>query len=78
MIRNEEIGRRLVEANAVDFGAIGKLVGELGPELAVSGGGSRITLVGKHIILACFIQPGDFGERVGRLENLAVTEAMGQ
>jgi hypothetical protein len=78
MIRNEEIGKRLIAANAIDFKAIGNIVTELAPELAVSGIGSRIVLVGRNVILACILQAGDFGERVGNLERLGVGEALNQ
>jgi hypothetical protein len=79
MIRNEEIGKRLVAAKAIDFKAIGNLVAELGPELAVSGVGQRILLVGRPVIIACIMPAaGEFGERVGALENLAVSEALKQ
>jgi hypothetical protein len=77
MIRNEEIGKRMVEAKVIDFKALGNLVAELGPELAVSGIGQRIVLVGRPIIIACLMPlPGESGERVGALENLAVSEAL--
>lgn len=77
-IRNEEIGRRMIEANVIDFKAIGNLVAELAPELAVSGIGQRIVLVGRPVILACILQAGEFGERVGHLGNLAVSEALSE
>jgi hypothetical protein len=78
-MRNEEIGRRLVEANAFDFKAIGNLVTELSPELAVSGMGMRILLVGRPVIIACLMPAGDFGERVGRLvERAALSEELQQ
>jgi hypothetical protein len=75
-MRNEEIARRMIDANAFDFKVIGNLVAELAPELAVSGIGQRIVLVGRPIILACILQAGDFGERIGRLDRLAVSEAL--
>jgi hypothetical protein len=78
-VRNEEIGRRLIEANAIDFKAIGNLVSELGPELAVSGIGTRIFLVGRPVILACLMPAGEFGERLGRLvERSALAEELQQ
>jgi hypothetical protein len=78
-MRNEEIGRRLIEANAIDFKAIGNLVSELAPELAVSGIGTRILLVGRPIIIACLMPAGEFGERVGRLvERAAIGEELQQ
>jgi hypothetical protein len=77
-VRNEEIGKRLIAAKAIDFKAIGNLVTELAPELAVSGIGSRIVLVGRPVILACILQAGEFGERLGSLERLAVGEALQQ
>lgn len=75
-IRNEEIGRRLIASKAIDFKAIGTLVAELAPELAVSGIGHRIVLVGRPVILACILQAGEFGERVGILGDLGVSEAL--
>jgi hypothetical protein len=75
-MRNEEIAKRLVASKAIDFKAIGNLVTELAPELAVSGIGHRIVLVGRPVILACILQAGEFGERVGLLGNLAVSEAL--
>lgn len=75
-IRNDEIGRRLIASKAIDFKAIGNLVAELSPELAVSGIGHRIVLVGRPVILACILQAGEFGERVGILGDLGVSEAL--
>jgi hypothetical protein len=75
-LRNEEIGRRLIAAKAFDFKAIGNLVAELAPELAVSGIGHRIILIGRPVITACILQAGEFGERVGVLGNLGVSEAL--
>ncbi len=78
-MRNEEIGRRLVEANAIDFKAIGNLISELGPELAVSGIGTRLFLVGRPVIIACLMPAGEFGERVGSLvERAAVASELQQ
>jgi hypothetical protein len=77
IVRNEEIGRRLIDANVIDFKALGNLVNELGPELAVSGIGARFVLVGRPVILACLMPAGEFGERVGRLvERAAVAEEL--
>ena len=75
-MRNEEIGRRLIAAKAIDFKAIGNVVAELAPQLAVSGIGHRIVLVGRPVILACILQAGEFGERVGILGDLGVSEAL--
>jgi hypothetical protein len=75
-MRNEEIAKRLVASKAIDFKAIGNLVAELAPELAVSGIGHRIILVGRPVILACILQAGEFGERIGALASLATSEAM--
>jgi hypothetical protein len=77
-LRNEDIGRKLIAAKAIDFQAIGNLVAELGPELAVSGIGQRIILVGKPIILACILQAGEFNERVGNIAGRAVSEVLNQ
>jgi hypothetical protein len=75
-MKNEEIGRRLIAAKAIDFRAIGNVVAELAPELAVSGIGHRIVLIGRPVITACILQAGDFGERIGSLGNLGVSEAL--
>jgi hypothetical protein len=75
-MRNEEIGKRLIAANAIDFKAIGNLVTELAPELAVSGIGHRIVLVGRPVMVACILGPADPSERVGALGNLPVSEAL--
>jgi hypothetical protein len=77
-LKNEDIGKKLIEAKAIDFKAIGNLVAELAPELVVSGIGHRIVLFGRPVILACMIGPGDVAERVGVLGNLGVSEALKQ
>jgi hypothetical protein len=75
-IRNDEIGRRLIASKAIDFKAVGNLVAELAPELAVSGIGHRIVLIGRPVILACILQAGEFGEKVGILGDLGISEAL--
>ena len=68
---NDEIVKRLIDAKAIDFGAMAKVFGELGPTLATSGGLQGI-LVGKLNIIACFL-PADMRvpSMIGELGNLA-------
>lgn len=54
-MENEAIAARFLEAKAVDFNAIGKLVTTLGPELAVSKVGPKFVLVGRPFIVACML-----------------------
>jgi len=75
-LKNEDIGKKLIEAKAIDFKAIGNIVTELAPELTVSGIGHRIVLIGRPVILACILGPGDAAERVGALGTLGVSEAL--
>ena len=77
-MRNAEIGRRLIESNAIDFRAIGNLVSELGPELAVSGVGHRFILVGRPVILACLMPANGEGGVGALIERQAVTETMSE
>ena len=70
-MKNEEIVRRLIDAKAIDFDAIGKVIGEIGPELATSDG-LRGVLIGRPNIIACLLPPDSrIGEVTGELRNLA-------
>jgi len=70
-MKNEEIVKRFIEAKAIDFGAIGNLVKELGPALSVDKIGYRIVLSGRPFIIACLMPAGDIRELVGELRNVA-------
>jgi hypothetical protein len=68
---NEEIVRRLVDAHAIDFAALGKVFGELGPALTATDG-LRGVLFGRPSIIACLMPAGPEGAAVvGELRNLA-------
>jgi hypothetical protein len=58
-ISHEEIAERFVQAKVVDFSAMGKLVAELGPALAVGDQGWHGVSFGKWNILACFWRADD-------------------
>jgi hypothetical protein len=55
----EAIAARFLEERAIDFEAIGRLVANLGPELAVSKLGPKLVLSGGHFILACMMPAGE-------------------
>jgi len=71
-IDNEEIVKRFIDAKAVDFNAIGKLVSELGPALSASNVGYRVVLSGRPFIIACIMPAADIRELVGELRPLDV------
>lgn len=71
-IHNEEIVRRFIDAKAIDFEAIGRLVTELGPELAATNIGYRVVLSGRPFIIACIMPAADLRELVGELRPLNV------
>jgi hypothetical protein len=70
---NEEIVKRFIESNAVDFKAIGNLVAEIGPQLAVSRIGAKMVLVGSPFIIACMMPAAEAAELVGELRNIGST-----
>jgi hypothetical protein len=69
-VSNEEIVRRFVDAKAIDFKAIGNLVGDMGPDLAASNIGHRIVLIGRPFIVACIMPPAEAADLVGELRNI--------
>jgi hypothetical protein len=75
-ISNQEIVKKFVEAKAVDFNAIGKLVTDLGPQLATSEIGYRVVLAGRPFIIACLMPAADIRELVGELRNVSVKTAV--
>ena len=77
-MRNEEIVKRLIESKAVDFGAIGRVVAELGPGLAASNVGARLTLVGTHNIIIACIPPAEASQLVGEIVRGQLGQAMAQ
>jgi hypothetical protein len=75
---NDQIVKRLIESKAVDFAAIGHLVTELGPSLAVSSAGAKFILVGRHNILACMMPPAEASELVGDIARGQLAQAIAQ
>jgi hypothetical protein len=69
-VSNQEIVKKFVEAKAVDFNAIGRLVTELGPALSTSEIGYRVVLAGRPFIIACLMPAADIRELVGELRNV--------
>ena len=74
-ISHDEIAQRLIQAKVVDFAAMGKLVTELGPVLAVSDRGWHGFLFGRFNMLACAMPAGDAARLVGALHGGVLTSA---
>lgn len=72
-LSHEDIARRFVEAKAFDFGAMGKLITELGPELAIHDKGLHGVVFGKFNTLACMLPAVDAVRLVGNLGAAALT-----
>jgi len=70
-LSHEEIAQRFVNAKVFDFGAMGKLIAELGPELAARDQGWH----GINV-LACMMPPADVARLVGSLRSAALTAAV--
>lgn len=75
-VSNEELVRRFVDSKAIDFRAIGNLVNELGPELAASGMGHRMVIVGRPFIIACIMPAADTAELVGEIRAAEMAAAV--
>jgi hypothetical protein len=74
-ISHEDIAERFIQAKVVDFAAMGKLVAELGPLLAVADRGWHGVNFGRFHILACMMPAPDFTHVVGSLRTAALTSA---
>jgi len=75
-LSNQDIVKKFVETKAIDFGAIGKLVTDLGPALSASDMGYRVVLAGRPFIIACLMPAADVRELVGELRNVNVKSAV--
>lgn len=75
-LSHEDIAQRFVEAKVVDFGAIAKLVTELGPTLAINNQGWHGVNFGRFHILACMLPASDVARLVGNLRGAALTAAV--
>jgi hypothetical protein len=72
-LSHEDIARRFVEAKVVDFSAMGKLIAELGPVLAVSDQGWHGVNFGRFHTLACILTASDVVRLVGDLRAARLT-----
>lgn len=75
---NDEIVKRLIDAKAVDFHALGSVVAELGPRLAATDHGAKMVLVGRHNILACMMPPLAAGQLIGDIARGQLGQAVTQ
>jgi hypothetical protein len=73
---NDQIVKRLIESKAVDFAAIGSLVTELGPSLAVENTGAQCVLVGRHNVIVCCIPPAEASQLVGDIARGQLGQAV--
>jgi hypothetical protein len=67
-MEDESIATRFLEAKAVNFEAIGRLVSDLGPELATSRLKPKLVLIGRPFIIACLMPPDPIGG-INRLQG---------
>jgi hypothetical protein len=74
-ISHEEIAERFVQAQVVDFAAMGKFVAEFGPVLAVNDRGWHGVNFGRFSILACMMPAIDVARVVGSLRGATLTSA---
>jgi hypothetical protein len=70
-LSHEEIARKFVEAKVVDFSAMGRLITELGPELAINDHGWHGVNFGRFNSLVCFLPAADVTRLVGSLRAAA-------
>jgi hypothetical protein len=74
-LSHEEIAQQFVKAKVFDFSAMGKLIAEIGPELAVSDLGWHGINFGRYNILACMLPATDMARLVGNLRAAGLTAA---
>jgi hypothetical protein len=58
-ISHEEIAQQFIKAKVFDFNAMGKLIAEIGPELAVGDLGWHVINFGRYNTLACMLPAAD-------------------
>ncbi len=75
-LSHEDIARRFVEAKVFDFSAMGKIITELGSELAVNDQGWHGVNFGRYNILACMLPAADVARLVGSLRTAALTASV--
>ena len=76
-ISNQDIVKKFIEAKAIDFNAIGKLVTDLGPSVSTSEIGYRMVLAGRPFIIACLMPAADIRELVGELRSVNLKSTVG-
>ena len=72
-LSHEEIAQRFVDAKVLDFTAMGKLITQLGPELAVSDQGWHGINFGRWNWWACMMPAADAARLVGNLRAAGLT-----
>ena len=71
-LTHEQIAQRFVDAKAFDFSGIGKLIGDLGPSMAVNDEGLHGVIVGKFSTIACMIPAAELSQLLNlRIAGLA-------
>jgi hypothetical protein len=79
MPTNDEIVKRVIDSKAVDFTAIGNLVAELGPSLALENAGAHFVAVGRlHNWVICMLPPAAASELVGDIVRGELGQAVRQ
>ena len=66
-LEHDEIAQRFLESQSLNFDAMGKFVGELGPQLLVRDKGLHGIAFGRFNILACMLTAADLVALVGDL-----------
>jgi hypothetical protein len=72
-LSHDEIAQRFVEAKVIDFTALGKWIGELGPALAINDHGLHGAIFGRFNYVACMLQAIDVERLVGNLRAAGLT-----
>jgi hypothetical protein len=72
-LSHEDIAQRFVDAKVIDFNAMGKLIAELGPVLAVNDQGWHGVNFGRFNSHACSLPAADVARLVGDLRAAGLT-----
>jgi hypothetical protein len=72
-LSHEDIAQRFIEANVIDFSAMGKFIAELGPTLTISSQGWHGINIGRFNVLACSMPAADVARLVGNLGAAGLT-----
>lgn len=74
-LSHQDIARRFVQAEVFNFGAMGKLISELGSELAINDQGWHGVNFGRYNVLACMMPAADVARLVGSLRTASLAGA---